>query len=478
VVATVHPIRTSRRLAEYEPPQGCYDEAFEAPGRPRQAYVGVLSWLEEGPPQRIAEALRAGIARRGMRFRTPAGERPFPVDPLPRLLTAAEHAELAAGIAQRTQALNAFVADVYGRRRIFESGLVPVRLITDSQLYEPLMQGIEVPGGTFIHVAGPDLVRDPQGRFFVLEDNLRSPSGLAFALETRRTLATELPLAHFEPLPISGAVEALGLALRAAAPASAAEPEVVLLSDGEGCPARYEHRSLAEQLQVPLVSPGELEVSAGRVWRRAERTRAAVDVIYRRTTEERLSRAGGGLTDLGELLAEPVRRGTVAVANAFGTGVADDKLAHAYVERMIRFYLGQEPLLPSLPTHDLGDPAELERALENLDRMVVKRREGAGGGDVHIPVPGDRAGRDHVAAMIREAPHDHVTQERMRLSTHPTLRGDRLEPRRVDLRPFVIASARGYAATRAALTRYAPSPDSMHVNSSQGGGGKDTWVIA
>ncbi len=478
MAATVHPIRALRRLVEYEPPRGCYDEAFSAAGQPRPAYSGILACLEDGPPARIAASVMSSLSRHGVRFRSAAGDFTFPIDPLPRILSVAERATLSAGLAQRVEALNAFVGDVYGERRIVAAGQVPERLISESKMYEPLMQGVGDPGGTFAHLAGPDLVRVANGDFLVLEDNLRSPSGLAYALEARRTLAAELPLAHFEPLPIEGAIERLRGALWAAAPEGVAEPRVVLLSDGPSSPAWFEHWSLARRLEIPLVTGEDLRVSGGRVWSGRDGVRIPVDVIYRRTAEERLERDDGRLTALGELLGEPIRAGTVAVANAFGTGVADDKLAHAYVEAMIRFYLDEEPMLGTVATLDLGEPAARSQALERLDEMVVKRRSGLGGGEVHILSAADRDERDHVAAMIRQSPQDFIAQEEVQLSTHPTVAGDRLEPRRVDLRPFVIRDSEGYAATRAALTRYAPRSDSKYVNSSLGGGGKDTWVVA
>jgi len=477
VAATVQPIRTSR-FFEYEPPHGCYDEAFSEPGTPRPAYSGVLSFLEDGPPSRIAASVRSRLSRGGVRFRSAAGDFTFPVDPLPRLLSAEERSTIAGGLAQRAEALNAFVADAYGERRIVAAGRVPERLVAGSPLYEPLMQGVEVQAGAFAHVVGPDLVRDPGGEFRVLEDNVRSPSGLAYALEARSALAAEYPLAHFEPLPIEGAVAQLREAIAAAAPPQASEPRAVLVSDGPSSPAWYEHWSLARRLGIQLVSPWDLRVSGGRVWSGRDGVRLPVDVIYRRTNEERLSHPDGRPTRFGELLAEPLRRGTVAVVNAFGTGVADDKLAHAYVEEMIRFYNGEEPLLRSVPTHDLGEPEVRSEVLERLDRMVVKRRGGLGGGGVHILSVADREEREHVAAMVRSAPQDFIAQDEVQLSTHPNVRGERLEPRRVDLRPYVIRTARGYATSRAALTRYAPHAGSPHVNSSLGGGGKDTWVVA
>lgn len=478
MAATVHPIRTLRRLVDYEPPRGCYDEAFSAAGQPRPAYAGILACLDEGPPSRIAASVKAELSRRGVRFRSAAGDVTFPVDPVPRVLSVAERSTLSPGLVQRAEALNAFVADVYGERRIVEAGKVPERLISESALYEPLMQGVEVPAGTFAHLTGPDLVRDPSGEFQVLEDNVRTPSGLAYALEARRTLAAELPLAHFEPLPIEGAIERLKEALTAAAPQQASEPSAVLLSDGPSSPAWFEHWSLAKRLDVPLVNLGDLRVSGGRIWSGRDGMRLPVDVIYRRTAEERLSREDGRLTPIGDLLIDPIRRGTVAVVNAFGTGVADDKLAHAYVEEMIRFYLGEEPLLRSVATHDLDEPEVRSQVLERLDRMVIKHRGGLGGGGVYVLSDADREEREHVAAMIRRSPQEFIAQDEIQLSTHPTVHGERLEPRRVDLRPFVIRTSGGYAATRAALTRYAPRSDSMYVNSSLGGGGKDTWVVA
>jgi uncharacterized circularly permuted ATP-grasp superfamily protein len=477
VAATVHPIRTPQRLAEYEPLPGCFDEAFEGPGAPRPAYSGVLACLEDGPPQRIAEALATELERAEVRFRSSRGDAPFALDPLPRLLSAGEREVLAAGLAQRTRALDAFAADAYAERRIVAAGVVPERVITESELYEPAMRDVEVPGGVFCHVAGPDLVRGPDGGFSVLEDNLRSPSGIAYALAVRRALALELPLPRFEPLPLDGAVAMLRRALLRAAPAGAEGPHPILLCDGPHGAAWYEHQALAAGLGIPALTPADLEVSGGRVRRRGVRGAEPVEVIYRRTAEERLTGPDGRPNQLGELLIEPIRTGAVSVVNAFGSGVADDKLAHAYVEAMIGFYLGEEPLLASVATHDLAEPEAREAALERLGEMVVKPRGGLGGGGVRVLSAADRAERDDVARMIRRAPDRFIAQAEVQLSTHPTLRGDRLEPRRVDLRPYLLASGSGYEMAAAALTRYAPDPESMHVNSSQGGGGKDTWTL-
>jgi uncharacterized circularly permuted ATP-grasp superfamily protein len=474
----VESIRSSQRLVEYEPLPGCRDEAFEARGRPRPAYAGLLACIDAGPPARIAAAIGESLASRGVNFRFEGTDAAFPIDAVPRVLSATEHSLIERGLTQRATALDSFIADAYAEQRIVASGELPERVVSGSPLYEPLMRGVEVPGATFAHVCGPDLVRDAEGDFLVLEDNLRSPSGLSYALEARRALAPQLPLAHFEPLPIEGAIETLSAALLAAAPEAVDEPRVVLLSDGPDSGAWFEHRSLAARLEISLVRPSDLRVTKGRVWSHSASGRAPVDVIYRRTTEERLSEPDGRLTGLGELLAEPIQAGTVAIANAFGTGVGDDKLAHAYVERMIRFYLGEEPLLRSVPTRDLGDPRQRAEVLERLDEMVVKRRGGLGGGEVHILHGAGREERKHVEEMIRSDPDQYVAQDRIELSTHPTVSGDGLEPRRVDLRTFAIRTGRGYEVTRAALSRYAPKADSMFVNSSLGGGGKDTWVVA
>jgi uncharacterized circularly permuted ATP-grasp superfamily protein len=477
VAATVHPIRMPQRLAEYEPLAGCYDEAFAEPGVPRPAYSGLLACLEEGPPGRIAAELRAELEREGVRFRSSHGDAPFLLDPLPRLLSAAEHEALAAGLAQRARALDAFTADAHAERRIVAAGLIPERVIGESELYEPAMQGVEVPGGVFAHVAGPDVVRGPDGRFNVLEDNLRSPSGLAYALAARRAVALQLPLPRFEPLPLEAATAMLRRTLVGAAPPGAEGPHVVLLCDGPAGAAWYEHRALAALLGVPALTPADLRLAGGRLRARGEHGEQPVEVIYRRTAEERLTAPDGRPNQLGELLIEPIRSGAVSVVNAFGSGVADDKLAHAYVDAMIRFYLGTEPLLSSVPTYDLGEPEARGEVLERLGEMVVKSRGGLGGAGVRMLSGADRGERDDVAAMIRRDPGRHIAQAQVPLSTHPTLNGERLEPRRVDLRPFLFATGGGYEMAPAALTRYARSVESMHVNSSQGGGGKDTWTL-
>jgi carboxylate-amine ligase len=250
-----------------------------------------------------------------------------------------------------------------------------------------------------------------------------------------------------------------------------------LLCDGPRGAAWYEHRALAELLGVPALTPADLRLASGRLRARVEHGERPVEVIYRRTAEERLTGPDGRPNELGELLIEPIRSGAVSVVNAFGSGVADDKLAHAYVDAMIRFYLGTEPLLGSVPTYDLSEPAARAEVLERLGEMVVKSREGLGGADVRILSGADRVERDDVAAMIRRVPDQLIAQAEVQLSTHPTLSGDRLEPRRVDLRPFLFAGYGDYEMAAAALTRCARSVESMHVNSSQGGGGKDTWTL-
>jgi carboxylate-amine ligase len=326
-------------------------------------------------------------------------------------------------------------------------------------------------------MAGFDLVRDAHGELLVLEDNLRAPSGLAFAIALRRGLAEQLPLAGLEPVPIDAATGLLGAALEASAPSPDGDANVVLLSDGPGCSAWYEHWALAAALGIPLVTPWDLRISGDHVWIARNGTRMHVDVIYRRTDEDRLSRPDGSFTRLGELLAGPLALGNVAVANAFGTGVADDKLAHAYVEEMVRFYLGEQPLLRSVPTWDLSDSERRDEACGRLAEMVIKPRDGAGGKGVQIGAAIDGPARGRVAARIRDRPHGFVAQPAISLSTHPTVIRAELEPRRIDLRPYVISSRAGFTAVPGGLTRFAPR-GSMMVNSSRGGGGKDTWVMA
>jgi uncharacterized circularly permuted ATP-grasp superfamily protein len=340
------------------------------------------------------------------------------------------------------------------------------------------MQQVRVPHGAYAGMAGLDVVRGVDGRFLVLEDNLRTPSGLAYMESTRDVLEERLPEAAHEPKrSIADVYDILAGGLRAAAPDGVDEPSIVVLSDGPVNSAWFEHETIARRLDVPLVTLADIEPRAGHLYARIDNRLRPVDVVYRRTDEDRLADEHGRLTPLAEALLEPLRRGTVACFNAFGAGLADDKLVHAYVEDMIRFYLTEDPLIDSVPTYDLGDPADRLTALSRLDELVVKPRTGFGGHGVVIVPHATREDREQIEHAIRREPQRYIAQETIALSRHPTICGDRLEPRHVDLRPFVVTAGDDLSVIPGGLTRVAFDAGALVVNSSQNGGGKDTWVL-
>jgi uncharacterized circularly permuted ATP-grasp superfamily protein len=351
--------------------------------------------------------------------------------------------------------------------------VVPEYVITTAEYYEPEMRGIEPPSGTWIGIAGLDVVRDADGEWLVLEDNLRTPSGFAYLHAARIALMEHLDVPpSATPRPLDGEIDLLADALRAATPGGAGghkAPQAVVLTDGPGNSAYWEHGWLARTLGIPLVETHELELRRGRLWRRDE---FQIDVVYRRTDSDRVD------SPLGRLLLEPLRSGFLGLINQYGTGVADDKLAHVYTEAMIRFYLGEEPVLRSVPTYDLAQPDQLERALDEFDQLVLKPRSGHGGVGVLIA---PHARPEDVAARRREveaSPGDWIAQRLVMLSTHPTVCGAELAPRHIDLRPFVFMGEGGEPRVLpGGLTRVARDAGALVVNSSQNGGAKDTWVL-
>ena len=455
----------------YSPEPDCADEAYDSAGEPRPLYAELLEELGRRDLKQLRERVEAKVAKSGMTF----GEgEPIAVDPVPRLIDAAEWERLRAGLLQRVRALNAFVVDAYGPQRIFDAGVVPHRLLETSSGYSPAMQGLldpEVPPAT---VAGLDLVRDRNGELRVLEDNLRMPSGASYALGVREIVAPELEAAAPREL---GYLDQLGEAIRAAAPEGRDEPCAVILSDGPENGAWYEHERAGRELDLPIVGLDQLETRRGRLFARISRERRQVDVVYRRLDADQLTKPEGSLTELGELLLPGLRSGRLRCVNAFGTGLADDKLAHAYVERMVRFYLGEEPLLRSVPSYDLSEEDARKEAMERLGELVIKPRGGFGGHGVTIMPRASEPERKRAVGVARRRPEHFIAQEPVELSTHPTIRSEGLRPRRIDLRPFVITSAEGQEAMTGGLTRFAQGAGEMVVNSSQGGGCKDTWVV-
>jgi len=322
-----------------------------------------------------------------------------------------------------------------------------------------------------------DLVRGKDGELRVLEDNLRMPSGATYAVAVRELVEPELG-AELRPRGHGDYLAQLGEALRAAAPAGREEPTVAILSDGPENGAWYEHARLGRELGLPVVTPDQLELSRDRVFARLSRQRRVqLDVVYRRQDADALTGPDGGLSELGKLLLPALRSGRLRCANAFGTGLADDKLAHAYVERMVEFYLGEAPLLRSVPSYDLSDEGDREAAMERLDELVIKPRAGFGGHGVTIMPRASEPERKRALGVVRRRPERFIAQEPVEISSHPTIRGASLRPRRIDLRPFVVTGAAGQAVMVGGLTRFARGAGEMIVNSSQGGGCKDTWVV-
>ncbi|AEV87727.1 carboxylate-amine ligase [Actinoplanes sp. SE50] len=408
-----------------------------------------------------------------------AATRLFPFDLVPRIVPAADWAELRAGLTQRVRALNAFLSDVYDDRAIVAEGIVPEWVIDGSP--ELRASGALIGGGAVrAQVAGVDLVRDADGGWCVLEDNLRVPSGIAYAMQNRRlteSILPELPRPR-NLTPVEDTPALLKDALLAAAgPAAGDDPALVVLSQGPEDSAWFEHRMLAEAMDVPVVRTTELFVDGGRVHRLRDGKRYPVDVIYLRMGEDSLVHApGADGMPLGPSLVAALHARTVTLANALGNGIGDDKAVYAYVSRMIEFYLGEKPLLADVPTYLCGVAEQRAEVLSRLDELVCKPVDGYGGDRIVI---GPHATADELDALrrqIRAAPHRWVAQDLVRLSTHPVFDGQRLAPRHVDLRAFVFTGRQPVVAP-AALTRVAPA-GSMIVNSSRGGGSKDTWLLS
>jgi uncharacterized circularly permuted ATP-grasp superfamily protein len=440
-----------------------YDEAYDERGEPRPQYAELLAALDD--PGALLAELRSRLGARGVTFGDD-GE-PARVDPVPRVITEPEWSELEAGIAQRLRALEAFVSDVYGEGRVFEAGVVSRADVEDSPHYEPAMRGAAP--RRWISFAGLDLIRCEDGRFRAIEDQLRMASGLAYAIAARETLRELLPVAPPQQ-DLSLAFGELALALRDAAPPGVDEPCTVVLTEGPAAGAFWEHERLARELCAPLVTLDDLQQRDGRVVAWIDGRPRGVDVVYIRTGEDRFTGEDGSPTATGAALLAPAAAGRVAVVNAPGSGIADDKLVHTHVDELVRLYLDQEPLVPSVPSRVVGPDDE-------LDDLVVKPRGEMGGEDVVIWRDADDGTRERVRERIAAEPGAWIGQQLVQLSVHPTVANGRLEPRHVDLRPYALLSDAGVRVLPVATSRVALERGSMVVNSGLGGGAKDTWVL-
>lgn len=458
-----------------------FDEGFGADGRPRGAYAGLFGRLDAPALEDASEWIRIELAHRGVVFGG-SDPRPFAVDPIPRIIELTQWDLIEKGLTQRVRALNEFLTDIYGEARIVSAGVIPQRVIDEAEWFEPAMAQ---PGAPAVraHVAGPDLVRCPDGSFKVLEDNLRAPSGLSYLLAAREAIGPLILASGLRPRGLDRALEALLEALRSAAPEGApGDPAIVLLTDGPGLSsAYYEHKELSRLLGLQIATTDDL-------WREGDRLLVRdsaadgvgsrqVDVIYRRIDDERLTNADGSITSLGGLLIDPLLAGTLGCVNTPGTGVGDDKAVHTYVEGMISFYLGEDPVLPSVEGYDLGDRGQFEQAMPKLGELVVKPRSEFGGSGVLVGPLATEEERRHARGLVEAAPERFVAQEPIPLSTHPTMVGGELRNRHVDLRPFVITGETETTVVPGGLTRFAREEGEMVVNSGRGGGAKDTWVL-
>jgi uncharacterized circularly permuted ATP-grasp superfamily protein len=464
-----------------------FDEMHDADGAARPHYRAFEDWLRSVPDQAVqAKRREAEIAfhRVGITFsvygEAAGNERLIPFDMVPRIVPAAEWRMLEAGLRQRVHALNLFLGDVYGEQRILREGTVPADLVLENKEFRKEMRDLRVPGGIYSHISGIDLVRAGDGEYYVLEDNLRVPSGVSYMLENRRMMARLMPelFARQQIAPVEHYPDALLRALSEAAPEGIDDPVVAVLTPGSANSAYFEHAFLAQQMGVELVEGADLFVRDDTVYARTTRGPQRVHVIYRRINDDYLDpdvfRPESVLGVPGLFAA--YRAGRVTLANAPGTGVADDKSVYPYVPDMIRFYLSEEPILHNVPTWQLRREEDLHYALDHLHELVVKEVHGAGGYGMLVGPASTRAEIEDFRQRILAAPANYIAQPTLSLSTCPTFVDSGLAPRHIDLRPYVLSGKR-ILAMPGGLTRVALREGSLVVNSSQGGGTKDTWVL-
>ena len=468
-----------------------FNEMVDAAGNVRPHYRAYADWLAATPAERIArKRAEADIAfhRVGITFAVygeEAGkERLIPFDIIPRVIPANEWQDLQKGLRQRVKALNAFLHDIYHDQHILDAGRIPREQVIDNAQFRPEMMGVDVAAGIYEHIAGVDLVRAGEGEFYVLEDNLRVPSGVSYMIEDRKMMMRLFPelFSRNKIAPVQHYPDRLLENLRTVAPQGVGDPTVVLLTPGAYNSAYFEHTFLAQQMGVELVEGRDLFVDNDTVYMRTTRGPQRVDVIYRRLDDDFLDplafRKDSMLGVPGLLSA--YRAGRVTLANAIGTGVADDKSIYPYVPEMIRFYLGEEPILNNVPTYMLRKPDDLKYVLDHLPELVVKEVHGAGGYGMLVGPASTKEQIEAFRQRIVAAPEKYIAQPTLALSTCPTfVDGDKfggVAPRHLDLRPFVL-SGKEIDMVPGGLTRVALREGSLVVNSSQGGGTKDTWVL-
>jgi len=464
-----------------------YDEMRAEGGEVRAHFRAVSEWLAETPVERVAEKRREAdllFHRVGITFAVygdeAGAERLIPFDTIPRVIPRQEWDMLERGLRQRVAALNRFLHDIYHRQEILAAGVIPAEQVLTHDAYQVAMLGLDLPNEVYAHVAGIDLIRHDDGQYYVLEDNLRTPSGVSYTLENRKMMMRLFPelFDRQHVYPVEHYPGLLLETLRAAAPPRARDPVVVVLTPGQHNSAYFEHAFLAQQMGVELVEGVDLFVKDGNVLMRTTAGSQRVDVIYRRVDDAFLDplafRQDSFLGVPG--LLSVYRAGNVGLANAIGTGVADDKSTYPYVPEMIRFYLGEEPILKNVPTWQCKRPEDLAHVMDNLAELVVKEVQGSGGYGMLIGPASTKAEIEAYRKRVRANPANFIAQPTLSLSTCPTFVDKGIAPRHVDLRPFVL-SGKEVRLVPGGLTRVALREGSLVVNSSQGGGTKDTWVV-
>ncbi len=471
----------------YEPGD-FFDEMYEAGDKVRPHYRSLVERLETLPLpefERRRAAVDLAFLRKGVTFTvyndSEGTERIFPFDLIPRIIPADEWARLEAGLIQRINALNLFLHDLYHEQKILKDKVIPASQILSAKHFRREFMNFSVPHDIYVHICGTDLIRDRSGNYLVLEDNLRCPSGASYMIENRSAMRRAFPnlFQSYGVRPVEGYSEVLLKSLLHIAPKASDKPNVVLLTPGVYNSAYFEHTFLARQMGIPIVEGRDLLVKDMRVYMRTTAGLLPVDVIYRRIDDDFLDPSvfrPDSMLGVPGLIAA-YRAGNVALANSIGTGVADDKVIYAYIPKVIKYYLGEEPILQNVNTYLASDPSERKFILENMEKLVVKSANEAGGYGMLIGPASTKAEVEDFRAKVAANPRNFIAQDPINLSRSPTWCDHRLEGRHIDLRPYVLCGEKT-VVTPGGLTRVALRKGSLVVNSSQGGGSKDTWVLA
>ena len=467
-----------------------FDEMKDVSGDPREPYAQYNEWFSGEDPKVLlkkSSEAEAFFRRIGITFNVygqdEADERLIPFDIVPRIISAREWRTLERGIEQRVRAINAFLHDIYHRQEIIKAGRIPKEIVANNAAFLPEMIGVSPPGGIYTHIIGVDLVRTGEDDFFVLEDNARTPSGVSYMLENRETMLQMFPelFSKLRVRPVSSYPQQLRKSLSNTAPPGMrnASPTVAVLTPGIHNSAYFEHAFLADEMGAELVEAGDLSVVDGYVAMRTTQGYQTVDVLYRRVDDDFIDPLNFNPKSLLGVpgIFDVYRAGNITLANAPGTGIADDKALYSYMPDIVEFYTGEKAILKNVPTHRCSDPEELAYVLDHLKELVVKEVHGSGGYGMLV---GPAASKKELAAFakkLKARPANYIAQPTLALSTVPIMTKKGLAPRHVDLRPFVLVSPNSIHVTAGGLTRVALKAGSLVVNSSQGGGTKDTWVL-